>query len=428
MTWVSPRRRRQLALATLGLLLTMTVVGGNAAVGADRTLLDAGFVVDGLEATGTYESMAADMAEPLKPDDTAGLSAGLPDAPDPPVEEMAAAAVTPAYVGDAVERNVRTLYAYLHGRTDELALSVDLIPVKRAFAAEVEAWVADLDPGEIDDRMGRLAANRSAFAGARQEFKAAQLQRLQERTEEEYSREELERLYDENRQEIRRRAVDRLERSVAEASRPAPVKTALVAYGTVGIDALVAADPAYEEFTAAEARARADVAAAVATLVRDRLDQRVQDELDLLAGVDDSARETLATARTGTWLVGLLALLLPVAAVLLAGLVGYVSRRRSNALWRVGGILAAVGLLTAVATTILADLLPGLVGLGGGDAPETASAALEVVSRALTTIATQSLAVFVLGLAMVGAGVAIRRGLVPVADEPTAGDESADAE
>lgn len=428
MTLVSPRRRRQLALATLGLLLTISVVGANAATGADRTLLDAGFVVDGLEAEGMFESMADDMAETLQPDDPGALTAGLEDAPDPPVEEMAAAAVTPAYVGGEVERNVRDLYAYLHGRTDELDLSMDLVPVKRAFAGEVEAWVADLEPGEIDDRMGRLAANQSAFAAARQEFKAAQLQRIQERTDEEYSREELERLYDENRDRIRAEAVNRLETRVAESDRPAPLQAALVDYGTVGVDALVSADASYEQFTPAEADAREDVAAAVATVVRNRLDAEVDDELDLTAGLDDSARRTLSTARTGVSLVGLLALVLPVAAIVLAGLLGYVSRRRSNALWRVGGIVAAVGLLTAVATMVLADVLPGFVGLDGGDAPETVTAALGVVSRSLGAIGTQSLAVFVLGLVLVVAGVAIRRELVPVEDEPNAADETATAD
>jgi len=427
-TWASPRRRRQLALATLGLLLTTTVVGANAAVGADRTLLDAGFVVEGLEAEGTYEPMADNMAATLQPDDPGALSAGLEDAPDPPVEEMASAAVRPAYVGGEVERNVRNLYAYLQGRTDDLDLSMNLAPVKRGFAEEVEAWVADLDPRQIDERMGRLAANQSAFAAARQEFKEAQLQRIQERTDEEYSREELEELYDENRERIREEAANRLETTVAGPDRPAPVQTALVDYGTVGIDALVAADASYEQFTAAEAEARDDVAAAVATVVRERLDQEVDDELNLTAGLDESARETLATARTGTSLVGLLALVLPVAAIVLAGLLGHVSRRRSTALWRVGGIVAAVGLLIAVAMLLLADVLPGLLGLDAGEAPESATAALGVLSRALGAIATQSLAVFVLGLALVGAGVAVRRELVPVADEPTPEEESAPAD
>jgi hypothetical protein len=341
---------------------------------------------------------------------------------------MASAAVRPAYVGGEVERNVRNLYAYLQGRTDDLDLSMNLAPVKRGFAEEVEAWVADLDPRQIDERMGRLAANQSAFAAARQEFEEAQLQRIQERTDEEYSREELEELYDENRERIREEAANRLETTVAGSDRPAPVQTALVDYGTVGIDALVAADPSYEQFTAAEAEARDDVAAAVATVVRERLDQEVDDELNLTAGLDESARETLATARTGTSLVGLLALVLPVAAIVLAGLLGHVSRRRSTALWRVGGIVAAVGLLIAVAMLLLADVLPGLVGLDAGEAPESATAALGVLSRALGAIATQSLAVFVLGLALVGAGVAVRRELVPVADEPTPEEESAPAD
>jgi hypothetical protein len=421
-------RRRQLALAALGVLLTLAVVGGNAAAGADRTLLDAGYVTDGLEAEGVYETTADSMAETLQPNDTAALAPGLEDAPDPPVEEMASAAVTPAYVREEIDRNVENLYASLHGRTDDLDLRLDLEPVKAGFVGEVEAWVADLEPGEIDDRMGRLAANQSAFVAARGEFKEAHLERIQERTDEEYSREELEGLYDENRERIRREAIDRLETTVADAGGPPRVEDALVTYGTVGVDALVAEDASYEQFTEVEADAREELAAAIGAAVRERLDAEVDDEAALTARMDESDREMLATARTGVSTVSVLALVLPVAALVLAALFGYASRRRSSALWRVGGIVAAVGLLTAVATTVLAEILPGLVGIDGGDTPESAAAVIGVVRRALGAIGTQSLLLFVLGLALVGAGIAIRRELVPVEDEPTAADGAAPAD
>lgn len=422
MTLVTARRKRQVVLVLIGFLLTLSVVGGNAAVGLERTVLDEDFVTNGLEDEGMYEAVADMMAETLRPEDGLGVTAGLERLPEPPLDRMAAAAVSTAYVRGEFERNVGNLYGWLHGDRETLDLRLELGPVKTAFADEVEAWMADLDPSALNARMGRMAANQSSLEAARQEFEAAQLQRIQERTEEDLSQAELERRYDENRDLIRRAALDRLEQRVAESGGPEPLQRALVDYGTVGVDALVTADPSYERFVEAEAEARSALAATVGDAVERRLDSGANDTMALSDNLDDSTRGTLETARMAVSLLDLLAILLPLAALGLAALLGYLSGRRSTALFRVGAIIAVIGLFTAIAMALLAGALPGLLGVETGELPESGTAALGVVTRALSAIGTQSLVLGALGLVLVGAGVAIRRDLLPIADDPDAAE------
>jgi len=412
-------------LGLLGAVLLGTVLGANALVGAERTVLDADYVTDGLEDEGLYDSLADDMAANFQPE--AAPIAGSGEGSGPPLEDMTESVVTPAYVQGEVERNVASLFGYLHGDREELTLAFDLRPVKRGFGVEFEVWVLEADAATFDPRMGDLLESEAAFEDTRASFKETQLDRIQSRTEEDLSRPELETLYEENRGRIRETLVSRLEQDVAESGGPDGFQAALVDYGSVGIDALVADGADYEQFREAEAAAREDLAAAAGEAVQQSLDAEVPDSMDFTADMDEAAVQRFETARTAVTTLDLLALALPLAALLVAGLLGYVSGRRSNVLWRVGGVVAVVGLLSAAGTTLLSSVLPGMLGGESGQIPPQAEAALGLVTDALGTIALQSALLLVLGLLLVVAGVAVRREILPVADEPISRPETDEA-
>lgn len=405
-------------LVVLGVLLFGTVAGANAVVGAERTVLNAEFVAEGINGTGFYESQAEAVTEQVAPDGAGSdIAAGL-EGPGPPVEEFADSVVTTEYVRSEFEGMLSSLFAYLHGDTDELALAIDTRPLKSGFAAEFETWIVELDADRIDPRMGDLTESESQFERTRTEFKERWLQRIQQETDEEYTRAELEAIYDDRRGQVRRATIDRLESQVAESGGPPELRTAMVEYGTVGVDALVAADADYETFLEDEAAARQQLAADVRDVVRAGLDEQIPDEQDFAEGMDEEARNTLEDARGYVSLLDTLALLLPLAALVFAALLGYVSRRRSNGLWRVGGIVAVIGFAVGLAATIVPGMLPDLLDVdpaGTGTGPEIV---LGLLSDALGTIALQSWLLFVLGLALVAAGIAVRRDLLPIEDDP----------
>lgn len=419
MSTLSSRQKRGIVLVVLGLFLFLAVAGAHAAIGAERTVLSDEFVTDGLEDEGFYETQAEQLSSDLQPEGAAAQFGESFEGPEPPVDEFAESVVTPAYVQTQIEGLVESLYAYLHGDVDTLNLTIDTTPLKAGFADEFETWILDLDPGQIDPRMGDLAQSESSFEQTRTEFKERQLQRIQQETEEEYTREELEAIYADSRAQIRRAAIDRLESQIAESGGPPELQQALVAYGTVGIDALVAANADYDTFLEDETAAREDLASAVGTLVREQLDEEIPDQEDFAAGLDQDARNSLEEARGIVSLIDLLALLLPLAAIGLAALIVYVSSRRSNGLWRVGGVVAVIGLVVGLLATVLTGMLPDILDIDPATAEQGPQLVLGLLTDTLGTIGLQSWLLLLLGLVLVGVGVAIRRDLLPIEDEPT---------
>jgi hypothetical protein len=408
--------------------LISSVFGANVVLGAERTVLSADYVADGLEDEGLYADLADGLAEGIEPEgatDALGNTfAG--DGPDPAA--MAESVVSPAWVKGEVERNLESAYAYLHGDTDELVLALATGEVKSGFAEEFEAWVLEAETATLNERMAQLTESQESFQATRTEFQERQFQRIQQRTDEELTQSELEARYDDNRETIRSELVTRLEDSMADSGGPPPIRQAAVEYGTVAIDGLVAESMDYETLVSEEDNAREDLAAAVGDTVSSRLGEEVPDSMDLTADMDPQARQTIDTARTAVGVLDLLAIALPLLALGLAGLLGYVSSRRSNGLWRVGGTVAVVGLLCAVLTWVAASMLPRVLQTESGETPAAAEALLSVATDAFGVVTTQSVLLFVVGLLLVAAGVGVRRGVLPVADDPTAADPGAAAE
>jgi hypothetical protein len=415
---VSNRRKRQLALVGLGTLLLVSVIGANLALGAERTVTNPGFVTDEFEAAGVYESMANDMATEFQPDNATGTSLRLAgEGTEPPIEDIAETAVSPAYVQGQVERNVDVTYAYLDGDRADLPLTFNLTPVKADFAAGMAAWTSNRTPGELSPRMGRLAANESSFQETRAAFEQRQLDRIQNRTAREYTDSELRQIYDDNRDRVREESLHRVETRVDDQGVQEPVRSAAIDYGTVGVDALVAENASYEAFLADEAAARADLAAAVGTLTRQRLDAEAPDELDLTNGTNET-RAALAPVRSGFTLQGILLYAFPLLALAAAVGIGSLSRRRSTGLWRVGSTVAVGGLLGLLGAVLVSRLVPILLEVDPASADPIVSALLGMVQEATGTLAVQSAGVLALGVVLVAGGVAVRRELLPIRDGP----------
>lgn len=418
MVSLSDRWRGRLVVGLLGTLLVLSLLGANLVVGAERTVLNADYVTDGLADEGVYEELADGMAEDVEPRGATDALGSTFDGDGPDPAAMAESVVTPAWIEDEVERNLEAAYAYLHGDAEELELALDTGAVKAGFGAEFEAWILEADTATISERMARLTESQDSFQQTRTEFRDEQYQLIQQRTEEELSQSELEARYDENREAIRGELIDDLEASL-ESGAPPPIQQATIEYGTVAVDGLVAESIEYDSLVAEEEQAREALATAVGDAVRTRLDEEVPDRMDLTAEMDDQAFETAETAQSAVSLLDLLAIALPVVAIGLAGLVANVSQRRSNALWRVGAAVAVVGLLSAVGTWVAASLLPELLSFEG-ETPAPAEAGLSLATDALGIITMQSVLVLVVGLLLVAAGLGVRRELLPVTDDPTA--------
>lgn|GEM_PF-2155341 len=421
--------RRRLLFVFLGAVLVVSLLGATLVVGAERTVMDPTFVGDELDEAGVYESMAADMADQVEPDNGTQVSVSLAgDAEQPPVDRMIESVVTPTYVEGQVEQNLGALYAYLDGERADLQLAFDLEPIKAGISQEMAAWVASLDPGEISPRMGDLAESESSFRETRESFTESQLQRIQNETPRHRTRPELLDIYDDNRDRVRDRMLSTLESRVAERGNPQPVQEASVDYGAVGVEALVAENASYDAFVEREAAAKDDLAAAVGEATRRRLDEQQPDQRDLTGDLDESAMATFQTLRTGFSLAGVLLVLLPLAALAAAGAIGYVSRRRSRSLWRVGVPVALAGALGVAVALLVGRLIPTAMNVDTADPSPVGTALLGVVGGVSGTITTQSVVVVGLGLALVGAGVAVGRDLLPLDDTPGEGDDDGDGD
>lgn len=187
---------RTLVVVLLVVLLAADLAAANGAVAADRTVLDAGFVTHTLAKEGAYGQVEPLVVDSLPLDQVNGTdAAALPIDP----QTVAASALDADYVQSQIDPNVRRAYAYLHGRTDALNLSVNLEPAKAAIGDAVAAEVANASASELLDSFGAngtdltvstdgvtldlttvaaMANDRDTFTSQRQAFRARVRERV----------------------------------------------------------------------------------------------------------------------------------------------------------------------------------------------------------------------------------------------------------
>ena len=415
---------RALVVGFLGVVLLLSLLGANLVVGVDRTALEGDFVKESLEAEDGYavllEEMQAGIAKEQEPAD--GTAEGEPDP-----EELLGDALTEEYVREQTDANVDRLYAYLHDEREELYLAFETAPLKDDLAAELAESLVDVEEiAETDPRFAALRESETEFEATRAEFEEEQKQRIQEETTPYLTDEELEEAYDESREEIREEAIAELEADLAQEEYPPAVERAALELGTVYVDGLIEADLTYGEFIERVENAEATLLEAAETEAHNQLDEELPDTVELTEGLTDEDRQELETVRDGVSLLGLLAIVLPVIALVVSALVGWVTVTRSTSLLVVGSASALAGAVPLAGLTVLQDVVVEELESAAGHGeiqPEFVELLLGLLDRTLAVFFAQSWVLVGLGLVLVVGGIAIRTGIVPVADRPTSGSD-----
>jgi hypothetical protein len=183
----------------------------------------------------------------------------------------------------------------------------------------------------------------------------------------------------------------------------------------VGVDGLTS-NKSYEEFDSELSTAKADLASNISIIVRNRLDERVDDRFDLLNNdqVDADQRAQIESAaedgKNGYGTLGLLTLLLPIVAIGLVGLL-YVITRSFSTTAVLSGIPA---LLVGGGTYAVASAAPGEIEssvrseLQGSDVPDGAiDLLLGITEQVLAVVANQSLLLAIAGAVLIVAGIVV---------------------
>lgn len=471
---------RTLGIAVLALCLILTVAAANVVLVGHQTVLDPEFVTDTMEEEDAYEAFDETVTEMLLEgaEESATEDApGEPGADEPPdlVARALDRAVTPAYIQSQVETNVYRTYEYLHGEREELVVSVSTEPLRERLVDAVEEEIrneptgtllAEVDDGEVEEEhpiepelIDRLEESPDGYETARAEFRDDVRESIldelvsgafEERSNDEllalvvedydpdeYTEAEKERLVDERadeieaalREELREEADleahtdDRLEELVAEAEADAPaepsdLEEAGTALQSVVVRGLADEDLDYETYETEVTDAKATVGTFLGEELESEMAEELDDEIVLTEELDEDDEEALETARTAVGILDIAGIVLPLLAVVFVGLILLASRSIQTTAVTTGLSFLLVG----VPSSILAWALegPALDALPEpGDPAEATLIDLVAgfVTRILGTLQWQSLALVVLGAAVLAFGLAVRYDYVDLPTE-----------
>jgi CHASE3 domain sensor protein len=476
---------RSLLAFVVVVLITTSLVAGNAVIAVDRTAANEEFVTSTLEEEDAYaeiQSVASDEA------------AGQVDQSDIPVSIDTRAVVNDtleqSYLQNQTEANVRRAFAFLEGDSEDLNLSVDLAPVKRSIADVVEDRIANQSVGELIDIVSedrdlstevagigidlRIVANLSegpeSYNDARESFRNdirdAVVERLASESYNEsvnnqeydpllqlviedydpsnYTEDEKATLVDDRESEIKTEleaeiqanrgdeisnqvdqqlqeintqinnaVADEVESTLADSdySQVSEPATELLVVGANGLTS----NQSYSEFDSDLSTAKANLASNVSIIVRNRLDEQVDDRFDLLNNdqISDADRAEIESAaenaRDGYGTLGLLTFVLPIVSLVLIGLLYLITRSFSTT-----AILSGIpALLVGGATYAVASAAPGEIEspvrseLQGSDVPENVvDLLLGITEQVLGVVAGQSLVLALVGVGLIVAGIA----------------------
>ncbi|MFB6295506.1 MAG: hypothetical protein ABEH66_01535 [Halobacteriales archaeon] len=186
----------------------------------------------------------------------------------------------------------------------------------------------------------------------------------------------------------------------------------------VGIDGLTT-NMTYETFDERLSEAKANLADGVATVVREELDRTLGDRFVLTENLSADARDQLDRAQQATGTVGLLAILLPILSLVLVGVLYLVTRSVASTTFGSGVALLSAGVGGFVSGTITPGMVERQVeaNLSGENVPKEAiDVAIGIVEQVFDALAAQSLWLAALGIALVVAGLYVRR-----RDDPSGG-------
>lgn len=380
---------RTLAVAVLSLLLVGSLVGASAAVGANRTAFDADYVVETFEQEDVHGSLAAELRANAAQDaegvtGTDSMPAGITIALDGP--QAINESITDEVVRQQLERQIRGLYAYLHGDRAELDLVTNFTAIKGSLEGRI------IDATTIDT--ATLVGTSSDDIGA------DRVARLREGPA---SYEEAQLTLPESEEE---RIRNDLETSVREefGDQPDPLTESVLSLYMTVFDGLTG-ELTYETYTdqvaADEQRVKTELAAAAVA--------ELPDEEPVFAEEDDPEAQ-FAPFRTAVSWATTLSWLLPLLGVVLVGLVYGVSRSVDQTAAVTAGALFWAGLLWVVFGLFLRGPLLAAVTPDGDPGNPLATGLLAVLEGTLETIGTQSVLLAVAGVVLYALVAADRRG------------------
>jgi len=139
---------RSLLAFVVVVLITTSLVVGNAVVAVDRTAANEEFVTSTLEEEDTYTTVQSIASE------EAAARIENVDLPAPVTNDTRADindTLERAYLKSQTEANIGRVFAYLEGERDRLNVSVNLAPLKENFTTLIENRIANASRGELLD-------------------------------------------------------------------------------------------------------------------------------------------------------------------------------------------------------------------------------------------------------------------------------------
>lgn len=410
---------KKLAVFVVVLLMITSATGANAAIAADRTVLDADHVTDTFEEEGAFENLTTEMRSEIAQGIDSELSngsSGLPPGVSVTLagDEVAEAAVTEEYVAGEFRRNVENGLAFARGDSSELDLFIDLEPVRDSLTEQIDGDAVSVDTVELaqdtefetdradiqvtDEMIARMNEGPDGYAAVRQDIR----DQVRDGLPPGASSDEVDTTLREVNEDMKSKAAERAESEYGGEVSEETLAATRALQETV-IDGLT--DPDATEFDAYESERESNETAleeAIAGEIRDGIDEEFESRIDLAENVDEDSREIglvrsgIGPLDSGTVLFPLVFLLLVGALYALGGSATWTARKTGYAL-----IVAGVG--GAVAAWIARGPVLSVVEDSAG--PEAAQsgffdAFLALVGSFFDALAFQSVLLAVLGIVL----------------------------
>jgi len=491
---------RKFAVLVLTVLLISTLVTGNLLAAAHLTVLDPGFVQNTVEEEGGYdlvEDAAVETASTQVQNMDSGGSADISALVD--TEGLIRDSIDQSYLQNQTEGNVDRLYAYLHGNSETLNLTIDAAPLKDDVEAAVESQIRNASIAELltqsetdlasiggdelpvqfnQTTVELMTANESGYQAVREDIRVqlreqvldSLVQQAWEQSSNDeklalvipdydprdYSEAQKAQMVDDRESEIRAGLRDRIEQERGEeieqgiddqltqanetlAPEPSGDESGIEA-ATIEMRAAFVAglttEMTYEEFRSDLDGAKADAAVAVGEEVSAQLDQQLEDRISLTADMNAESQQALQQGQTAVTWLDRLAIILPLLALVLVGLVYFVTRSGQTVASSLGVSLLAAGLPIYLSLGILQSTVEQRVEaqLAAGDPSELIQAgadlALGIFGQLFGRIGTVSLAFTVGGTVLLAVWLALRYDVIDGSerDERTAAEAAAAAD
>ena len=145
-------------LLVLGLVLFGVVGAANVVTTTERTALNADYVTERIESSGSYEAIQnATVNAVVDRIESANLGDGqqlLQAGSGTDNRTLVEDAVTEEYIREQSSENIRSLYAYLHGEESSLDMEIDLRPLKDNLAESFASQIQEKNTSTLVEEFG----------------------------------------------------------------------------------------------------------------------------------------------------------------------------------------------------------------------------------------------------------------------------------